>query len=134
MNTRPSDSPSGRRVLVVDDNEWNVILLKTLLESEGYEVAGAGDAQRALAQLAAFRPHLILMDLELPGMDGLTLTRQIKSGADTRDIRIVALTAHAAEEVQASVRAAGCDGLLTKPVDPATFRKTVRGYLVDTGA
>ncbi len=132
--TQRSDPPPERgvgRILVVDDNEWNVKLLMTLLTGAGHEVAGAGEGQQALALAASFRPHLILMDLELPGMDGLTLARRLKGGADTGDIRVVVLTAHAAEEVAAAVRDAGCDGLLTKPVDPVTFTETVRRYLAD---
>jgi two-component system, cell cycle response regulator DivK len=134
MNARTPDPSSKRRVLVVDDNEWNLKLLEMLLVSEGHEVAGAGEAQQALALVESFEPHLILMDLELPGMDGLTLARRLKSDASTRDIRIVALTAHTAEDVEGAVRASGCAGLLTKPVDPTTFRETVRQYLVDAGA
>ena len=118
---------------MVDDNEWNVKLLKTLLASEGHDVAGAVDAEAALALVGRFHPDLLLLDLELPGMDGLTLARRLKAGADTRDIRIVALTAHTRDEVEDDVRAAGCAGLLTKPVDPVTFRETVRRYLAGGG-
>lgn len=118
-----------QRVLIVDDNALNRLLLKTLLAPEGYELAVAAHAQQALIAVTAFKPDLILMDLELPGMDGLTLARQLKRDPNTRDIRIVVLTAHSAADVEARVRAAGCEGFLAKPVDPGTFCKTVRSWL-----
>lgn len=120
-----------RRVLVVDDNEWSVKLLRMLLVAAGHEVAGAGDAQQALSLAASFKPQLILLDLELPDMGGLALARLLKAGSDTRTTPIVVVTAHAAEDVAPAVRAAGCDGLLTKPVDPATLAETVRRYCPD---
>ena len=117
------------RILVVDDNELNVLLVKALLSAESLKVADAGDAQQALAAAARFKPHLILLDLELPGTDGLTLARLLKADAATRDIRIVVLSAHEARDVEAAVRDAGCDGFLAKPIDPRTFGATVRRYL-----
>jgi two-component system cell cycle response regulator DivK len=82
----------GESILVVDDNPANLKLARVLLASEGYEVRTAGDAEEALEVLTAFSPRLILMDLQLPGMDGLALTRQLKKDPKTRDIVIVALT------------------------------------------
>lgn len=117
------------RVLIVDDNPLNVLLVKTLLSQEGYTLAEAGDAQQALAAVASMKPHLILMDLELPGMDGLTLARQLKTHPATRGIRIVIFTAHTAADTEGAVRAAGCEGLMTKPIEPASFREAVQGYL-----
>lgn len=117
------------RVLIVDDNPLNVLLVKTLLSQEGYTLAEAGNAEQVLAAVASMKPHLILMDLELPGMDGLTLARQLKAHPATRDIRIVIFTAHTAADTEEAVRAAGCDGLMTKPIEPASFREAVQGYL-----
>ena len=88
-----------------------------LLLGEGYDVRTAGDAEEALAVLATFRPRLILMDLQLPGMDGLELTRRLKADPATRDIVIVALTAYAMKGDEERARAAGCDGYVTKPID-----------------
>lgn len=133
MTTQRSDASPRRRILVVDDNEWNVKLVKTVLSARGHDVAGAGTAAQALALVASFRPCLILMDLELPDTDGLTLSRQLKAGPDTRGIPIVALTAHASDEVEAAVRAAGCDGLITKPIEPVAFWSSVSRYLPETG-
>lgn len=127
MNTRPAERPA--RVLVVEDHEWNAQLLKALLVAAGFEARSAGDGRQALALVEVFRPQLILMDLELPDMSGLALTRLLKGEARTRDAVIVALTAHAPEEVAPAVGAAGGVGVLGKPVDPRTFGETVRRYL-----
>jgi CheY-like chemotaxis protein len=116
-------------VLVVDDNELNVVLVKMLLSAERLEVAAAGNGQQALAAVASFRPDLVLLDLELPDVNGLTLARQLKSDAATRDIPIVVLTAHAARDVEAAVREAGCEGFVSKPVDPRTFAAALQRYL-----
>lgn len=131
MSTRPTDPPVAnisRRILVVDDNELNQMLVKELLSAE-FEVFGAGDAQQTLRAAASFRPHLILLDLELPDMDGLALARKLKSDSATRDMPIVVLSAHAAGDMEAAVRAAGCEGFMSKPLDPRTFGATVRRYL-----
>ena len=114
---------------MVEDHGWNLRLLKALLGNAGFDTRGAGDAREALALAESFRPHLILMDLELPDMSGLTLTRALKAGATTRDSVVVALTAHAPEDVAVAFDAAGGAGVLTKPVDPHTFGETVRRYL-----
>ncbi len=128
---RPEATSASRlcRILIVDDNPLNVLLVKTLLSQEGYTLAEAGDVQQALAAVASMKPHLILLDLELPGMDGLTLARQLKTHPATCGIRIVVFTAHTAADTEGAVRAAGCDGLLTKPIEPASFREAVQGYL-----
>ena len=132
LSIKPPEAISASqlcRVLIVDDNPLNVLLVKTLLSQQGYALAEAGDAQQALAAVASMQPHLILMDLELPGLDGLTLARKLKAHPATCGIRIVAFTAHTAADTEGAVRAAGCDGLLTKPIEPATFREAVQGYL-----
>ena len=95
----------GDAILIVDDHPTNLKLARVLLSAEGYEVRTAEDAQQALALLAEFHPRLILMDIQLPGMDGLELTRRLKSDPATKDIIIIALTAYAmkgdAERAQA---------------------------------
>ncbi len=108
-------------VLIVDDNVANLKLAKVLLVKEGYEVRTAGDAEEALKVMEGFKPRLILMDLQLPGMDGLTLTRKLKAEPATRDIVIVALTAYAMKGDEEKARAAGCDGYITKPIDTQSF-------------
>jgi len=127
-------SMSARRALVVDDNELNVELASFLLEADGWAVATASDAAGALAQVASARPDLILMDIQLPGMDGLALTRRLKSDPATRGIFIVAFTAYAMKGDEHRMREAGCDGYISKPIDVATFAASVRAVLGDADA
>jgi CheY-like chemotaxis protein len=119
------------RILIVDDNLTNLKLVTYLVTSLGYEVTTASDAETALASIAAQRPALILMDLQLPGMDGLELTRQLKSESATRTIKIVAVTAYAMKGDQEKAFAAGCDGYVTKPIDtralPGVIAKQLEG-------
>ncbi len=116
-------------ILVIDDHPANAKLVAFLLKARGYEIRTAASAKEALQVLESFRPRLILMDLQLPGMDGLTLTRQLKAAPATRDIIIVALTAYAMKGDEEKARAAGCDGYITKPIDTRTLPATVAGYL-----
>jgi CheY-like chemotaxis protein len=109
------------RILVVDDNLTNLKLISDLLEFEGYEILNAMDAEEAQVILTDTLPDLILMDIALPGMDGLTLTRHLKADARTRHIRIVALTAFAMKGDEQKALDAGCDGYITKPIDTRTF-------------
>lgn len=120
---------SGEPVLIVDDNAVNLKLARVLLRSAGYDVRTAADAEQALATLTTFQPRLILMDLQLPGIDGLELTRRLKADPRTRDIVIVALTAYAMKGDQAKAREAGCDGYLTKPIDTRAFPSVVATYI-----
>jgi CheY-like chemotaxis protein len=120
---------AGERVLVVDDNATNVKLLSYLLSSNGYAVRSAGDADEALRAIASFDPQLVLMDIQLPGMDGLTLTRHLRADPATRGIVVVAVTAHAMKGDQELAMAAGCDGFVTKPVDTRRFPELIAAAL-----
>jgi CheY-like chemotaxis protein len=120
---------AGKSILIVDDNPANMKLVRVLLSSEGYDVHTALDAQEALAELRTSRPDLILMDIQLPGMDGLELTRRLKSDPATRDIKIVGLTAYAMRGDQERIMAAGCDGYIPKPIDTRTLPTSIKGYL-----
>ena len=120
---------SADRILIVDDNLMNLQVTRLLLTAEGFEIQTATDSQGALAAIATSRPHLILMDIQLPGMDGLELTRVLKSNPETRDIVIVALTAYAMKGDEERSRSAGCDGYVTKPIDTRTLPAQVRKYL-----
>ena len=104
-------------ILVVDDNPINLKLTRLLLASDGYTVMTAGDAEEALTLVEEARPRLIFMDVQLPGLDGLELTRMLKSDPTTRDILIVALTAYAMTGDEERARMAGCDEYVTKPID-----------------
>src|SRR5690242_4281958 len=116
-------------ILIVDDNPDNLKLTQLLLELEGYEVLTAQDAEQALSILAGWRPELILMDIQLPGMDGLELTRRLRKTPGLSDVKIVALTAYAMKGDEENARAAGCDGYIAKPIDTRTFPTVVQGFL-----
>ncbi len=104
-------------ILVIDDNPTNLKLVSELLEFEGHQILRAVDAEEALVVLAGNLPELILMDIALPGMDGLTLTRKLKADERTRHIRIIALTAYAMRGDDQRAFDAGCDDYITKPID-----------------
>ncbi len=104
-------------ILVVDDNPTNLKLACDVLACEGYTMLRAGNALEALELLKHTLPDLILMDIQMPGMDGLTLTPLLKGNADYRHIRIVALTSFAMRGDEAKALAAGCDGYITKPIE-----------------
>lgn len=116
-------------VLVVDDNPINLKLLKVLLTGEGFTVQAAQDAEDALAIISRSPPRLILMDLQLPGMDGLQLTRKLKADPSTRDIIIVAVTSYAMKGDDRRAQEAGCDGYVPKPIDTEALPRIVADYL-----
>ena len=123
---------AGERILVVDDNAVNLKLTRVLLLGEGYDVRTAADAEEALATVATFVPDLILMDIQLPGMDGLTLTRRLKADPTTKSSIVLGLTAYAMKGDEERVLAAGCDGYVPKPIDTRTFPALVARYLRST--
>jgi CheY-like chemotaxis protein len=116
-------------VLVVEDNEVNQLLTASVLEREGFTVDIAGNAGEAMNLLRARTPDVILMDVSLPGMDGLTLTRQLKADPVTASIPIVALTAHAMTGDREKTLDAGCSAYIAKPIDTRTFGNQVRQFL-----
>lgn len=116
-------------ILVVDDNPTNLRLTSFVLEKAGYEIRTCGDAPQALAILAEVHPALILMDLQLPGIDGLELTRQLRKDPARADITILALTAFAMKGDEQRAREAGCDGYIAKPVTPTELRRVVADHL-----
>jgi CheY-like chemotaxis protein len=124
---------AGEPILIVDDNPTNLKLARVMLVAEGYEVRVAVDAEEALGVLDGFRPRLILMDLQLPGMDGLTLTRRLKEDPATRDVAILALTAYAMKGDEEKARQAGCDGYITKPIDTRTLPVVIARVLAGEG-
>jgi CheY-like chemotaxis protein len=119
----------GERILLVEDNPMNRRVSEFLLRARGYAVDEARDGQEALAILEQRKPQLILMDLQLPGMDGYATTRLIKQNEATRNIPVVALTAYAMSGDAERALEAGCDGYITKPIDPDVFHKTIAHYL-----
>lgn len=119
----------GKSILIVDDNPVNLKLIRILLAGEGYEVQTAADAEEALTILQQTHPHMILMDIQLPGIDGLELTRRLKADPATQDIRILGLTAYAMKGDEEKILAAGCDGYIAKPIDTRTLPDVIGRYL-----
>jgi two-component system cell cycle response regulator DivK len=116
-------------VLVVEDNEANMRLAVFLLEAEGHRVLSATDAEQGLALARDLHPDLVLMDIQLPGMDGLEATMQLKSDDATRSIPVIALTALAMKGDEERILAAGCDGYIAKPMRYQDFLTTVGAHL-----
>lgn len=119
----------SKRVLIVEDQPLNLELARDILEAHSYEVWTAGNAGECLALLRVRQPDLILMDIQLPGMDGLQLTRQLRADPATQHLPIVAMTAHAMTEDAQRVRAAGCNGYLVKPIQTRTLAQQVAAFL-----
>jgi two-component system cell cycle response regulator DivK len=117
------------KVLVVEDNPANMTLATFLLQSAGHSVLMATDAEAGVALAGTEQPDLILMDIQLPGMDGLRATALLKGDAATRDIPVIALTALAMKGDEARIRAAGCDGYIAKPLSYKDFLATISAQL-----
>jgi two-component system cell cycle response regulator DivK len=122
------------RVLVVEDNPANMTLATFLLESAGHVVLSAKDAESGVSVARAEHPDLVLMDVQLPGMDGLQATALLKGDEATRAIPVIALTALAMKGDEERIRAAGCDGYVAKPMRYKEFRATVGAQLAATAA
>lgn len=119
----------GKKVLVVDDNVVNLKLVCEILEGEGYDVDRAMDASEAEERLSGTVPDLILMDIALPGTDGLTLTRRLKAKPRLASVPVVALTAFAMKGDDRKALEAGCEGYITKPIDTRRFPEQVAAFL-----
>src|SRR5437762_7312531 len=122
------------KVLVVEDNPANMTLATFLLESAGHSVLKATDAETGVALAGAEQPDLILMDIQLPGMDGLQATALLKGDAATRDIPVIALTALAMKGDEERIREAGCDGYIAKPLSYKDFLATISTQLENRAA
>ena len=121
-------------ILIVDDNPINLKLASDVLESEGFAVTRAADAEQAMQMLQLAVPDLILMDIALPGMDGLTLTRQLKLDARLGRVPVIALTAFAMKGDDLKALDAGCSGYITKPIDTRSIAGQVESYLRNSRA
>jgi CheY-like chemotaxis protein len=124
---------ADKRILLVEDNPMNRRVAEFLLKAQGYIVYEAKDGQEAYDLAKKHLPDLILMDLQLPGVDGFATTRAIKQNASTQNIPIVALSAYAMSGDADRAIEAGCDGYITKPIDPDEFPKTVASFLERRG-
>ena len=122
-------SEGARSILLVEDNEDNRIVYATILRHHGYRVVEAFDGAEALAKVAVERPDLILLDISLPHIDGWEVSRRLRSNEPTREIRIVALTAHAMPGDRERARLEGFDGYLAKPCEPRAVLSEVKRLL-----
>lgn len=117
------------KVLIVEDNEINMKLIRTILRSKGYLLVEARDGEEALQSIVMERPDLILMDIQLPKIDGLEATRRIRSMEDLKETPIIALTAHAMEGDKEKILDAGCDGYIAKPINTRTFISEIESII-----
>jgi two-component system cell cycle response regulator DivK len=120
-----------KHILVVEDQEDNRQILRDLLSNAGYEMTEAVDGQEALAEVAKQRPDLILMDIQLPVMDGYEATRRIRTSPDLKSVPIIAVTSYALAGDEGKALAAGCDAYVTKPFSPRQLLAKIREYLPD---
>jgi two-component system cell cycle response regulator DivK len=129
MSGETSDAVRGRRILVVEDTEDNCRIMHDLLTSAGFESLEAHDGEAAVLAAAQFRPDLIMMDIQLPVLDGYEATRRIKADAALRHIPIIAVTSYALSGDEEKARIAGCDGYIAKPFSPRQLLATLREFL-----
>jgi two-component system cell cycle response regulator DivK len=119
----------AKRILVIEDQEDNRAILRDLLSAAGFELIEAVNGAEGVAKAAAEKPDLILMDIQMPVMDGYDATRHIKANAATAAIPVVAVTSYALSGDEAKAKAAGCDGYVTKPYSPRQMLSVIRGFL-----
>jgi CheY-like chemotaxis protein len=119
----------GERILVVDDSPLNLRLTQLIFEKAGYAVQTAVDGADALKVIKDFGPHLVLMDIQLPGIDGLEVTRQLRTDPANNSLIVLALTAYSMKGDERRALDAGCDGYIAKPIDTQTLTATIRNYL-----
>jgi len=120
---------AGEPILVIDDHPTNLKLTRVILAAEEYDVRTAGSAEEALTMLETFTPRLIVVDLQLPELDGLELTRRLKADPARRGIVVLALSAYAMNGDEQKAFEAGCDGYATKPIEPDHLAAIVSRYL-----
>jgi len=118
-----------KKILVVEDNERNMYLISFILGKMGHKVVQAGTGERGVELAALERPDLILMDIQLPGIDGLETTRRIRQSPECADIPIIAITSYAMTGDREHLLAAGCTGYIEKPINPETIMGEIASYL-----
>ncbi|MFH0789359.1 MAG: response regulator [Pseudomonadota bacterium] len=122
-----------RKILVIEDNEQNLYLVKFILEKHGYEVFEARDGQEGINLAVSINPDLIILDIQLPVMDGYTVARQIRRNAELAQVPIIAVTSYAMVGDREKTIEAGCNGYIEKPINPETFIQQVEQHLPLTG-
>ena len=118
-----------KRILVIEDTEDNRRILRDLLTNAGFDVLEANDGEQGVGAAAVEHPDLILMDIQLPVIDGYEATRRIKAAPESKDIPVIAVTSYALSGDEAKARAAGCDGYIAKPFSPRQILAMVRDFL-----
>ena len=131
MQSGVTGQGAGRKVLIVEDNELNMKLFNDLLEAHGYTTLQTKDGLEALRIARLHRPDLILMDIQLPEVSGLEITKRLKEDEDLRGIPVVAVTAFAMKGDKEKIRQGGCEGYIAKPISIAGFMRVVEHYLAD---
>jgi two-component system, cell cycle response regulator DivK len=121
-----------KRILVIEDTEDNRQIIRDLLTSVGYEIIEAADGVDGVAMAETHRPDLILMDIQLPGMDGYEATRRIRAVPDLAQVPIIAVTSYALSGDEAKTREAGCDGYVAKPFSPRQLLAKIREFLPES--
>jgi len=121
----------AKTVMIVEDNELNMKLFNDLLQSRGYDTMPVSNGHDALDALSRRKPDLIIMDIQLPQISGLEVTKRIKANDELRHIPVIAVTAFAMKGDEERIRQGGCEGYLSKPISVKTFIETVRSYIGD---
>lgn len=116
-------------ILIVEDNELNKKLFRDLLEANGYDVLHTGDGRQVLDLVRKNKPSLILMDIQLPEVSGLEVTKWLKNDPDLQNIPVVAITAFAMKGDEERIRSGGCDGYVSKPISVPSFLSTVKRFV-----
>ncbi|MCX9084981.1 MAG: response regulator [Candidatus Methanoperedens sp.] len=117
-----------QKILIIEDNEMNLYLLTFIVKKHGYEITTARDGKEGIEMALRIKPDLILLDIQLPGIDGYTVARELRKNPVTVNIPIVAVTAFAMEGDREKALDAGCSGYIPKPIDPTQFMKQVEQY------
>ncbi|HXU11493.1 MAG TPA: response regulator [Candidatus Binatia bacterium] len=125
----PAAGSRGDLILVVEDNPMNLKLVRDILKQSGYRVAESTTGEEALDALKFIRPDLILMDIQLPGMDGLRAARLLKDNPETCNIPVIALTAHVMKGDEVRAKEAGCAGYIPKPIQPGELTRQIATFL-----
>lgn len=119
----------NKKILVIEDNEQNMYLTTFILQSHGYEVLEAWDGPQGIALASGDAPALIVLDIQLPGMDGYAVAKALKGDQSLARVPIVAVTSYAMAGDRESILAAGCDGYIEKPINPETFMSQIEKFL-----
>ena len=126
-----------KRILIIEDNEQNLYLVTFILEKHGYEVFAARDGQEGIDMAESIKPDLILLDIQLPVMDGYTVARHLRTNTELAQVPIIAVTSYAMTGDRGKTIAAGCNGYIEKPINPDTFADEIEQFLpirpVNTG-